>query len=81
MSKKKNHLLWYAKNNKVSFHTSPFAINMLNSYDLITNVQIVNRFFYDTCILIQALFCVILFCMKIFVFDWVDDAGYKARLT
>ena len=29
-------------------HTSAFAINMLNSYDLITNVQIVNAFFYNT---------------------------------
>ena len=37
------------KNTKcTSCHVSPFAINMLNSYDLITNVQIVNSFFYNT---------------------------------
>ena len=31
-----------------SIHSSPFAINMLNSHDLLTNVQIVNSFFYNT---------------------------------
>ena len=31
-----------------SCHTSPFAINMLNSHDLIINVQIVNSFFYNS---------------------------------
>ena len=36
------------KNNKECVYNSPFAINMTNSFDLVTNIQIVNKFFYKT---------------------------------
>ena len=39
---------FFDKNNDGCFHTSPFAINMTNSFDLVTNIQIVNKFFYKT---------------------------------
>ena len=39
---------FFNKNKDGCVHTSPFAINMTNSFDLITNIQVVNKFFYKT---------------------------------